>query len=132
NRVEEVFQGTKGSVWVDSDNKGEIKLRSGKSIYSHVDNNDTNPYQQEHNELFAAIKAGEYRLNDTENGAKSTMTAILGRMATYSGQVITWDEAMATDLSLVPTLKSFNDQAPVLPDADGNYPVPVPGVTKFV
>ena len=59
------------------------------------------------------------------------MTAILGRMATYSGQLLTWDQAMASDLNLVPDLNSFNDLAPVVPDSDGHYPVPVPGVTRF-
>jgi len=38
---------------------------------------------------------------------------------------------MASDLKLVPDLNSFNDIAPVVPDSDGHYPVPVPGVTKF-
>lgn len=131
NRVEEVFQGTKGSVKVNSGNFGVIKSKS-QIIYEHKDDNDINPYQQEHNLLFAAIKAGEFKFADAENGANSTMTAILGRMATYSGQDISWEEAMASDLKLVPELSSFNDEAPVLPDRDGNYPIPVPGVTKFI
>jgi myo-inositol 2-dehydrogenase/D-chiro-inositol 1-dehydrogenase len=91
-----------------------------------------NPYQQEHNLLFAAIKSGTYQFDDVPNGANSTMTAILGRMATYSGQVLTWDQAMASDLKLVPDLNSFNDAAPVVPNAEGHYPVPVPGVTTFI
>lgn len=131
NRVEEVFQGTKGSVRVNSSNFGVIKSK-GKVIYEHEGESDINPYQQEHNLLFAAIKAGEHKFTDAENGANSTMTAILGRMATYSGQDISWDEALATDLKLVPELSSFDDKAPVLPDRDGNYPVPVPGTTKFI
>ena len=61
------------------------------------------------------------------------MTAILGRMASYSGQEITWEEALASNLKLVPeNLRSFKDTAPVLPDEEGNYPVPVPGVTRFI
>ena len=59
------------------------------------------------------------------------MTAIMGRMATYSGQVIIWDAAMAIDHSLVPELHSFNDTAPVLPDKNGSYPIPIPGVTTY-
>ncbi|MDA0197068.1 MAG: Gfo/Idh/MocA family oxidoreductase [Bacteroidetes bacterium] len=131
-RVEEVFQGTKGNIRVHAGNYGKITSRDGSSIYDHEGKNDINPYQQEHNELFAAIKAGEYKFADTESGAKSTMTAILGRMATYSGQQITWDEAMATDLKLVGDLNSFDDPAPIQPDANGNYPVAVPGETKFL
>ncbi len=132
NRVEEVFQGTKGNIKVDGSGLGLIKSADGKTIYEHNAKSDINPYQQEHNELFAAIKAGTYKFSDVENGANSTMTAILGRMATYSGQLITWDEAMATDLKLFGELNSFNDQAPILPDNDGKYEVAVPGVTKFV
>ncbi|HHP7241389.1 MAG TPA: Gfo/Idh/MocA family protein [Cyclobacteriaceae bacterium] len=132
NRNEEVFQGIKGIVKTHGGNFGLIKSNKGKVIYAHEGDKDINPYQQEHNELFAAVKAGEFKYSDTETGANSTMSAILGRMATYSGQMITWDEAMATDLELVPDLKSFNDEAPVLPDKYGNYPVPVPGVTNYI
>ena len=132
NRVEEVFQGTKGNVHVHSGNYGHVISSKGKEIYKHQGENDIDPYQQEHNELFAAIKAGKYKYNDVERGAHSTMTAILGRMATYSGQVMTWDEAMASNHKLVPELHSFNDTAPILPDENGNYPVPVPGKTRFI
>ncbi len=131
NRVEEVFQGTRGSVTTNSANYGLIKNKRGKTVYEHNGEGDINPYQQEHNELFAAIKAGEHKLNDTNQGAEATMTAIMGRMATYSGQVITWDAAMAIDHSLVPELHSFTDTAPVLPDKNGNYPIPIPGVTTY-
>ena len=131
NRVEEVFQGTRGSVTTNSTNYGLIKNKRGKVVYKHDGEDDINPYQQEHDELFAAIKAGEYKLNDTNQGAEASMTAIMGRMATYSGQVITWDEAMRMDHKLVPELHSFNDAAPVLPDNNGNYPIPIPGVTTF-
>ena len=132
NRVEEVFQGTKGHLRINSENFASMNSNSGKSIYQHVDQGDVNPYQQEHNLLFAAIKSGTYQFDDVPNGASSTMTAILGRMATYSGQVLTWDQAMASDLKLVPDLNSFNDAAPVVPNAEGHYPVPVPGVTTFI
>ena len=131
NRVEEVFQGTKGSLLINNNNISSINLYNGKSVYQHVDQEDDNPYQVEHNLLFKAVKSGTYQFDDVIHGANSTMTAILGRMATYYGQFLTWDQAMASDLKLVPDLNSFNDTAPVIPDADGHYPVPVPGVTKF-
>ena len=92
---------------------------------------DDNPYQVEHNLLFKAVKFDTYQFDDVIHGANSTMTAILGRMATYSGQFLTWDQAMASDLKLVPDLNSFNDIAPVVPEVDGQNPVPVPSVTKF-
>ena len=131
NRVEEVFQTTGGYVKVNSDSTGIISDRSGKTLYGHNGEGDINPYQQEHNELFAAVRAGDYKLDDTQHGIESTMSAILGRMATYSGQLITWDEALATDLKLVPDISDFNDEAPVLPDENGYYPVPVPGESKY-
>ena len=131
NRVDERFQGTRGDVIVNSAHYGVIKSKRGRVLYDHDGEQDINPYQQEHNELFATIRAGDYRMDDTDRGAEATMTAILGRMVTYSGQVITWNEAMNFDHKLVPELHSFNDTAPVLPDKNGRYPVPVPGVTQF-
>ena len=131
NRVEEVFQGTRGNVTTNSSHFGLIKNKREKVVYNHEGEDDINPYQQEHNELFSAIKAGDYRMDDTNRGAEATMSAILGRMATYSGKKITWDEAMAFDHKLVPELHSFNDNAPVQPDKKGNYPIPVPGVSTY-
>ncbi len=64
-------------------------------------------------------------------GAKSTMTSILGRMATYTGQVVEWDKALSRTLNLQPQSYDFTAAPPVLPNADGYYPVPIPGVTKY-
>ena len=58
-------------------------------------------YQVEHNELFAAIRAGK-RIDNSQYMAKSTMVAIMGRMATYTGQKITWDQAMNSKEDLSP------------------------------
>jgi hypothetical protein len=57
------------------------------------------------------------------------MTSILGRMATYSGQMIKWDDAINSELKLcdVDALHSLDDDAPLSPDADGNYKVAIPG-----
>ena len=59
------------------------------------------------------------------------MTSIMGRMATYSGQVIEWDKAINSGISIMPTSFDFNATPPILPDADGFYPVAVPGVTRY-
>ncbi len=58
------------------------------------------------------------------------MTAVLGRMATYSGQVVKWDDAVAKGPDEMPEKFDFNADPPVLPDEHGGYPVPVPGVFK--
>jgi myo-inositol 2-dehydrogenase / D-chiro-inositol 1-dehydrogenase len=60
------------------------------------------------------------------------MSAIMGRMATYTGQVIEWDEAMKSKEVLVPDNVSWDNNPPVMPDENGNYPVPVPGETLLV
>ena len=90
---------------------------------------ETNPYQIEHNVLFDAVRNNR-RHNDVELAAQSTMTAILGRMATYSGQVVKWDDAMRSGESLLPDRIAWDAQPKLLPDADGRYPSAIPGVTK--
>lgn len=86
-------------------------------------------HQLEHYPFFEAIR-NNLDHNEAERGAMATMTAILGRMSNYSGQDVTWDDAMASDQTLVPDdLVDFSSPAPVSPDAEGRYPVAVPGVT---
>jgi hypothetical protein len=82
--------------------------------------------------LFAAIAKGEYKFADADNGAKSTMTSILGRMATYSGQIVEWGKAINCGLDLHPKEYDWNVLPPIIPNADGFYPVAIPGVTKYV
>ena len=128
NRVSEAFQGTNGSA----PKPGVIKTRNGYTIMNHNDKKDKNPYQVEHDLLFEAVAKGEYKYADAENGAKATMTSILGRMATYSGQTIEWDDAINSTIDLSPAKYDWNANPQVMPDADGRYPIPVPGVTKVV
>jgi hypothetical protein len=58
------------------------------------------------------------------------MTAILGRMATYSGKVVSWDEAVASELDLSPASCAWDAETPVKPRADGTYACAVPGVSR--
>jgi predicted dehydrogenase len=128
SKVDELLIGTKGRVYCDAarivDNKGNV-------IYQFDKKTENQPYQNEHDELFAAIAKGEYKFWDAERGARSTMTSILGRMATYSGQNVEWDKAINSGINIMPTEYAFNATPPVLPNADGFYPVPEPGQTKF-
>jgi len=89
------------------------------------------PYQVEHDVLFAAIRADEPH-NEAENGALSTMTSIFGRMATYSGQKLDWQSALDSEISLAPASYAFDADPPTLPDEAGRYPIPTPGVTKVL
>jgi len=128
-RVDEVFQGTKGSIEVG---KGIINDLDGnlKYKYPYSLENEPNPYQVEHDKLFASIRKGGV-ISDTENGAKSTLTAILGRMATYSGKKLTMEDALNSNLKLVPEEMTWNSTPPTLPDKEGRYKIPIPGKTKF-
>ena len=67
-----------------------------------------------------------------EQSAISTMTAVMGRMATYSGKVITWEDAFKSELALAPDRYDFDAAPPVLPGLDGIYACAVPGVTKVL
>lgn len=128
NRVTEVFQGTKGTIDMSSNT---VASYDGQEILKHNARKDPNPYQVEHDKLFASVTEGGV-ISDAENGAYSTLTAIMGRMATYSGQVITWEDALNSEMSLVPENLTWDSQAPVLPDENGLYPIPVPGKTKVL
>ncbi len=92
-----------------------------------------NAYQVEHDLLFAAIRQDK-PYNETEFSAKAAMAGILGRMAAESGGEITWDQAMASNLELAPGLDNYtmSSTPPVVPDAQGRYPVAMPGFTKVL
>ena len=124
NSVSEYVLGTKGSAdisrgQIDGPNKWRFR---GKKI---------NPYQVEHDVLFDAIR-NDKPYNEVEYTAWSTMTAIMGRMATYSGKVIKWDEAINSSISLSPEQYTWDAKPPVVADANGVYPCAIPGVTKVL
>jgi predicted dehydrogenase len=87
-------------------------------------------YDLEHVALFKAIRSGT-PINNGQYMAVSTMLAVLGRMVNYTGQVITWDQAINSQEALVPSEYSFNGVPPVVPGADGKYTIAVPGTTEF-
>jgi predicted dehydrogenase len=126
--VSEHVQGTKGTCDIG---RGSIKFTQGEPWRYRAATRDPDPYQVEHDDLFASIRAGK-PINEAEAGAKSSMTAILGRMCTYSGREITWDAAINSKIDLQPEQYSFDATPKSVPDADGLYPLPVPGFTKVV
>lgn len=128
SKVDELLVGTKGKLYCGD---ARITDHKGKVLYQFDKAKENQPYQTEHDELFEAVAKGEYKFHDAERGAKSTMTSLLGRMATYSGQMIEWDKAINSGINIMPKVYAFDAEAPVLPDANGLYPVAVPGVTKY-
>lgn len=93
------------------------------------------PYQQEHDDLFAAIR-NDTPYNEAEYGATSSMTAVFGRMATYSGKEIEWDKAinspqdtMVKGIDQVSFEEALKLEPPSHPDQYGWYDIPAPGRT---
>jgi myo-inositol 2-dehydrogenase / D-chiro-inositol 1-dehydrogenase len=123
NSVSEWVVGTQGRA-----NVGSGLIEAGGETW-RFRGDKGNPYQIEHDRLFEAIRQ-DLPFNEAENGALSTMTAIMGRMATYSGQMVTWDDAFGSPIDLSPERYAFDAQPPVLPGEDGLYPCAVPGSTK--
>ncbi|MEQ8848321.1 Gfo/Idh/MocA family oxidoreductase [Botrimarina sp.] len=122
SQVSEFAHGAKGHCSVSGH---KFYDRTGKPT-DRVRAKGENPYVQEHIDLQKSIRDGK-PLAEGENGAIATMTAILGRMATYSGQVVEWDQAIQSDVSLAPQRYAFDADPPVLPNQSGRYPVPTPG-----
>ena len=131
-QIAEEIEGTKGLADLG---QSRCKLTSGdKVIWQSAigrARGRENPYQVEHDVLFDAIRNDKPH-NEAEQGALSTMTAILGRLATYSGKAVKWDDAMASKLSITTDAENWEAEAPVQPLAEGGYEIPVPGLTKVI
>ncbi|MFT7435635.1 MAG: myo-inositol 2-dehydrogenase/D-chiro-inositol 1-dehydrogenase [Psychromonas sp.] len=124
--VSEHLVGTKGKA-----TEGKIMSLNGETLWRHRGREDKNAYQVEHDVLFHNI-VNNIPVNDAKNGAMSTMTSLLGRMATYSGKKVTMEEALKSEISLAPEAFTWDTMPKSLPDADGFYPIPVPGKFKAV
>jgi hypothetical protein len=81
------------------------------------------PYQQEHEALFEGIRKGE-PVNHGESAAKSSLMAIMGRMASYTGQNVSWEQALNSEEDLSPPVYEFGELE--------ISPVAVPGKTKLI
>ena len=125
DNVSEHVVGTKGTCDVSA------HVMRGSNQWRFKRQGGGDPYQKEHDALFAAIR-NDKPINDAENGAKSTMTAILGRMSTYSGKMIEWTDALNSNINLMPDKLAFDADPKVMPDANGLYQLPVPGHTVVV
>jgi predicted dehydrogenase len=126
NSVSEHVVGTKGRCDVSG-----AKILGSNPWHFKSDEKPKDPYQQEHDDLFAAIRNNQ-DYNEAVRGAESTMTAIFGRMAAYSGKELDWDAALASEITLMPAELGFDKPAPVNPGPDGYYQRAVPGKTKVI
>ncbi|HIF30125.1 MAG: Gfo/Idh/MocA family oxidoreductase [Pirellulaceae bacterium] len=129
NSVSEHASGSNGHTNISG---GLIYNKAGEMIFKANKKGDQNQgHQQEHHDFFALLRKGELPM-EAEYGAKSSMTAVLGRMATYSGKTIKWEDAINSETKLadVDNFHSYDDEAPVQPNAEGRYAIAVPGRTK--
>ncbi len=128
----DVFHGTKGrchfaafqAPWF-TDHKGKLIWRADASL------SKKSPYEQEHLEFLQSIRTGK-PFQRAKTLADSTMATVLGQMAVYSGQKITWQEALDSKFCFPPQGEiTLNTEPPVKPGTDGIYPVAIPGQTKL-
>jgi predicted dehydrogenase len=129
-RVVEFVHGTKGQI--ELGNVAKLQL-NGKKLERIAAGKGrlANAYQVELDDIFRAIR-NDKPYNEAENGALSSMTAIMGRMATYTGKRVSWDAAYNSTDSITTDAETWDAKAPILPKEDGFYPVAMPGVTKLV
>lgn len=112
--------GSKGRVVITS--RGDMRM-TGETNWSYRGEKN-NQSQTEHDELFASIRNGK-PINNGDYMSKTTLMAIMGRMATYTGQKITWEQAMNSKENLSPDRYDWDGKPP-------KSEVAIPGVTKFV
>lgn len=117
SRVEEIIVGTEGRMIMSP---GRARIEGGKPW--KFTGEDHNPYELEHRDLVASITSGK-PLNEGKRIAESTLTAIMGRLAAYTGKAVTWEKAIASTLNLAPAKYEFGP----LPTPE----VAVPGRTTF-
>jgi predicted dehydrogenase len=144
NAVREEFTGTKGKVYLVNSGACYAVNHKGETIWKYRPtggedpsaeagkarknrrSSDPDPYQTEHDILQAAVRDNTPK-NDAYYGAESTMTAIMGRMATYSGKEIKWDAALNSKVQHMPAIVTAETEPPAKPTADGGYPIAIPG-----
>ncbi len=125
NRVTEIIGCQKGRAY-----PGKIVDEKGETVWRFRGKRN-DPYQDEHNLLYRHIREDK-PINNAHYTAESTMTAILGRMATYSGQELKWEESLNSNISLTPKTLDWNADPGPKPGPDGTYPCAIPGQTQVL
>lgn len=125
NETSEVIFGTKGRAILPSRPRIE-----GEQPWRY-EGPKQSMYDVEHQELFAAIRAGK-PLSNRDYMFTSTMLAILAQMACYTGARVTWEQAMASQRCFALEQYDWDVEPPVRPGPDGRYPTAMPGITPLV
>lgn len=117
--ISATITGTKGTAYFSS--RGSYILTDQRERFQAE---GESMYQVEHDELFASVRKNDV-LNNGDYMAKSTLLAVLGRMATYTGQKVTWEQAMNSAEDLTPSSYDWNGTPPP-------SEIAIPGSTKLV
>lgn len=118
-KIAEAFIGAKGTARIDSYTRYSI---TGEKNWRFTEE-DNDPYIQEHTDLIESIRAGK-PLNELKSVAESTLTGVMGRMSAYTGQLVTWEQALNSKEVLMPAKLSWGKMP--------TPPVAVPGQTELV
>jgi hypothetical protein len=115
--------------------KGKASLLScriwGETTWNWSGNCD--PYQREHDVLFASIRSGN-PVNNGDYMVRSTTITVMGQLSCYTGKEVTWDQVTKSDYFHAPKPEDCRDgmEPPTKPGPDGCYPVPLPGRTEML
>ncbi len=114
-----------------STHRGQNPTRETMIWESKVRPQESNPYQNEWEDLMDAIR-DDKPYNETERGVRASLVTSMGRMAAHTGQEITYEQILNSDHEMAPGLDklTMESPAPLQPGPDGRYPVPQPGIVK--
>jgi predicted dehydrogenase len=92
---------------------------------------EPNPYQLEWDDFLEAIRTNT-PYNEVDRGVKASLVTAMGRLSAHIGRAVTFDEALNWESDFAPNVDqlTFDSPAPLLPDSEGRYPLPDPGVNK--
>ncbi len=137
NEFSSFAHGTKGSAIISATSHHPGRVRTYRGHNMTKENLiwgppvEPNPYQMEWDDLVEAIREDK-PYNEAKRGAEASMVSSMGRLSAHTGKIITFDEMLNNDHELAPGIDKLtaDSPAPVQPDADGKYPVPMPGLKK--
>jgi predicted dehydrogenase len=138
NDMSSIAHGSKGSAIISTagHTPGEVKTFKGqrqnrREVMWAFPQPEKSPYQLEWDDLVDAV-INNKPYNEVPRGVEASLVTSMGRMAAHTGQEITFEQMLNCPHEFAPNLDKFTPDgpAPVMPDADGRYPVPMPGVNR--
>jgi predicted dehydrogenase len=137
NDMSSIAHGSKGSAIISTSGHTPGRVRTFKGQNQNrrevawaYPQPEKNPYQLEWDDLVDAI-INDKKYNEVPRGVEASLATSMGRMAAHTGQEITWEQMLNCKHEFAPNVASLTPDgpAPVMPDKDGKYPQPAPGIT---